>query len=162
MILLWIGGGLRRPHQVNIQSVKLELYANTLDWLRLVMELGFVTYVGFQLGTEMNELISVASQGRPGDYLNDPWNILVQLPLQHYDIQLHHNLCLSNIQLATQDCLNIALFTLSILWRVQYVYLVSGTPLEVPTDEYKTILEDAANLQSIQVSESTREFKLRL
>lgn len=78
MILLWIGGGLRRPHQVNIQSVKLELYANTLDWLRLVMELGFVTYVGFQLGTEMNELISVASQGRPGDYLNDPWNILVR------------------------------------------------------------------------------------
>eukprot|EP00960_Hanusia_phi_P011681 340629-Hanusia_phi.AAC.12 len=120
------GGGLKRPHSLKIQSVSLELYNRPIDIFRLTLEMVFIAIVGFQFGTEVNELLECVAKGRPLEYFLDFWNIL--------------------------DILNIALFSVGIIWRVQYVYLVSANPLEVPTDEYKLLIEQAAQLQGTQVS----------
>ena len=115
------GGGLIRPHSVKIQSVQLELYSRPIDMLRLGLELFFVAYVGFQVGTEANEIINGFAEGEPLAYFQDAWNVL--------------------------DILNISLFSFSIIWRVRYIYLIYSDTLVVPASEYKLLLENAANIQ---------------
>jgi hypothetical protein len=69
--------GGRVTKKITCSTIDLELYSNSADYMRVIVELGFVAYLVFSLVSELQLLHDIG----PGKYLENYYNILDSLSI---------------------------------------------------------------------------------
>eukprot|EP00294_Goniomonas_avonlea_P013144 CAMPEP_0114544746 /NCGR_PEP_ID=MMETSP0114-20121206/3037_1 /TAXON_ID=31324 /ORGANISM="Goniomonas sp, Strain m" /LENGTH=628 /DNA_ID=CAMNT_0001729139 /DNA_START=8 /DNA_END=1894 /DNA_ORIENTATION=- len=111
-------------NHVEIQSFNMEPYRNSGDYVRLAIEVIFMTWIAQQLSEFI--LTSITTAGKDGvRAVFNAWFFV--------------------------DASSLALFIIYIALRCRILSMIYSTPVEVPTNMYQPILGDIADVQAQQL-----------